>query len=79
MKTKAKLLGERLGGNWVYDGHSDWWCDDGKRHVGRRSAGVGEWDNPLGPAQYWLYGDGTPRRAERYFYKENSVSDLLLR
>jgi hypothetical protein len=62
----AKNLAKHLGGKWTYDGRASWWCDDEKRSVSRCSAGVDEFENPLGPAEFWLYGDGTPRRAEGY-------------
>ena len=62
----ARRLARSLGGKWEYR-DIGWFCDDGKRTVMRCSAGVDEFDNDLGPAQYWLYGDGTPRRAEQYF------------
>lgn len=64
--SKAKNLAHHLGGKWKYDGVCGWHCDDGVRHVYRCSAGVDEWDNPLGPPEYWLYGQGTPKRAEEY-------------
>jgi hypothetical protein len=62
----AKSLSKHLGGTWKYDGLASWWCDDDKRHVSRCSAGVDDWDNELGPAQYWLYGIEVPERAEKY-------------
>lgn len=70
----AKQLGKTLGGKWTYN-HScfGWCCDDGQRHVYRVSAGVDEFDNPVGPPQYWLYGDGKPRRAERYIARDVSL------
>jgi hypothetical protein len=61
-KSKVKIFAKVLGGVWKYDGICMWWCDDGKRSVARYSAGVDEWDNELGPPQYWLYGDGIPKR-----------------
>ena len=54
VKSKTKLLEKFLGGKWTYDGHCSWNCDNGS-HVSRCSAGVDEWDNELGPAQYYLY------------------------
>ena len=62
----ARRLSKSLGGGWRYDGRASWWCNDGKRHVSRCSAGVDEHDNEVGPAQYWLYDDGVPVRAEGY-------------
>lgn len=63
MKSKAKQLSEMLGGNWVYDGMSSWWCDDGDRHVSRVHTGgfdiVGE---PMPGSGYFLYGNGAPER-----------------
>jgi len=65
MRSKAANLDKTLGGKWKYDGVTTWYCDDGLRRVSRCSAGVDEFDNELGPAQYWLYEEGkTPRRAE---------------
>jgi hypothetical protein len=68
-----------LGGKWKYDGTCSWWCQDG-RHVTRCSAGVDEWDNPLGPAEYWLYhpkGSGNPpERAEKYICNQRD-NELL--
>jgi hypothetical protein len=77
MTTIAKRLSKHLGGKWAYDNLSTWWCDDNKRSVSRCSAGVDEFDNDLGPAQYWLYGDGNPRRAEQYMFKRPSLLTLL--
>jgi hypothetical protein len=62
----AKHLAKNLGGKWTYDQMCSWRCDDGERRVSRYSAGVDEFDNEVGPPQYWLYGDGAPRRAEPY-------------
>lgn len=69
MPSIAKRLSKSLGGKWVYSGPCYWECDDNKRRVVKCSAGVDEFDNPLGPGEYWLYGDGPPRRAEQYFVK----------
>jgi hypothetical protein len=65
----AKILGKRLGGLWTYDGRGAWHCDDGTRWIGRMCAGVDEFDRVVGPPQLWLYGDGTPRRAEEYLVR----------
>jgi hypothetical protein len=73
MKTYTKLLNEQLGGTWKYDGVGSWRCDDNKRHVSRVSAGVDEWDNSVGPAQKWLYGDGIPQ-PEHEFMKQSFVT-----
>lgn len=64
----AKRLAKILGGTWTYDGMGTWWCDDQLRRVARVSGGVDELDNERGPPQYWLYGDGAPRRAEQYVF-----------
>lgn len=76
--SMTKLLEATLGGTWKYDGCSDWWCDDEKRNVGRRSMDTMEdFDDPLCPPQYWLYGDGTPKlitwSAERLGLPESCV------
>lgn len=68
----SKRLGRLLGGKWEYR-YFSWHCDDGKRTVSRCSAGVDEFDNDLGPAQYWLYGDGAPKRAERWVMREHAA------
>ena len=57
----AKQLAKVFGGKWTYYPYG-WECDDGVRHVARVSAGVDEFDNDVGPAQYWMYGAGTPVR-----------------
>lgn len=59
--TFAKALTKTYGGKWAYSGPGYWLCSDGKRSVVKRSAGVDEWDEEVGPPQYWLYGDGTPK------------------
>ena len=69
-KSKVKLLEKALGGKWTYDGHCSWNCDDG-RHVSRCSAGVDEWDNELGPAQYYLY---TGETTKRIFWKHDGLT-----
>ena len=74
MTSKAKTLGKRLGGKWKYGYPCYWHCDDGIRYIARCSAGVDEQDNEVGTPQYWLYGDGTPRRAEKYFQTELNMS-----
>lgn len=66
MASRAKQLGKALGGKWTYDGRCSWWCDDKKRHVVRTSLGVDQFDDPLPGCAYYLYGDGSPRRAEAY-------------
>jgi hypothetical protein len=66
--SKVKLLEKCLGGKWAYDGHCSWNSDDGK-HVSRCSAGVDEWDNELGPAQYFLY-DGKVTRQLFWNHRE---------
>lgn len=75
--SKAQRLSKALGGTWSYDGMCGWWCDDDKRHVLRVSAGVDEFDNPLGPPQYWLYGDGIPRRTEEILFPPRAVIRLM--
>ena len=60
--TIQKWLGKRFGGTWKYDGGFSWWCDDEQRHVSRCSAGVDEFDNELGPAQYYLYTTNSSHR-----------------
>jgi|GEM_PF-4328808 len=67
MLSKSKMLEKRLGGKWTYiPTLAGWSCDDG-RVVRRCSAGVDEFDNPVGPPQYWLYEEGkAPRRAEEF-------------
>jgi len=60
----AKFLGRTYGGKWKYAYPCYWHCDDGIRYVARVSAGVDEFDNPVGPPQMWLYGDGVPERAK---------------
>ncbi len=60
-RSKVKILEKCLGGKWTYDGFCSWYSDDGK-HVSRCSAGVDEWDNEIGPAQYFLYDGETSRR-----------------
>ncbi len=61
-KSKSHRLHQLFGGKWIYDYRCSWWCDDDKRHVSRCSAGVDEFDNEIGPPEYWLYGDGEPKR-----------------
>lgn len=48
-------------------GYGSWWCDDKKRHVSRCSSGVDEFDNPLGPPQYYLYCKDKPGAVRVYF------------
>jgi hypothetical protein len=69
----ARNLSRTLGGIWTWDGRGSWWCDDATRHVSRCSAGVDEFDNEVGLPQYWLYGDGTPRRAEGYVFAKSKL------
>ena len=78
MRSKASRLAKALGGEWTYDGRASWWCNDGKRHVSRCSAGVDEYDNEVGPAQYWLYEKGkTPKRVESFLLGVATGMDLL--
>lgn len=56
--NKSQFLNKHFGGKWTYDQWVSWECDDGKRTVIRCSAGVDEFDNPLGPARYWMYENG---------------------
>lgn len=58
----SKSLAKEYGGKWTYDNYTTWWCDDGIRHMSRVSADFDEWGNQVGHAQYYLYGDGTPRK-----------------
>jgi len=77
MASVAKNLGATLGGIWKYDGICTWYCDDKKRRISRCSAGVDEFDNEVGPAQYWLYEDGkTPKRAEEFMRQPLSTFRL---
>lgn len=63
MKSKAKLLGEKHGGKWTYDGVSSWWCDDGKRHVSRVHTGGFDVNGEAMPGSgYFMYGEGAPKR-----------------
>ena len=55
--SKAKRLAHAFGGKWTYNGSGSWNCDDDKRVVVRCCAGVDEFDNEVGPPQYWLYED----------------------
>ena len=65
----VKNLAKHLGGKWTYDGVATWWCDDDKRSVARCGQLIDpEWSDDT-RREYWLYGDGTPRRAERYLTK----------
>lgn len=73
MTSKAALLGKNLGGYWTYFAPCYWHCSDGIRTVVRCSAGVDEYDEPLGPPQYWLYGEGQARRAEQYIQKKPTI------
>lgn len=66
----AKRLSETLGGDWKYDGRGQWWCNDEIRHVARCCSGINDTGDPIG-REYWLYGDGIPERAEKYFNMEN--------
>lgn len=66
MNSKSKNLSHHLGGNWVYDGRSSWWCDDKIRHVSRCCPGIDEFDNVTDPPEYWLYGNKIPQRAELF-------------
>lgn len=63
----AKRLGKSLGGRWTYDGMVTWWCDDDKRSVSRCGQLIDPEFSDETRREYWLYGDGTPRRAEQYF------------
>ncbi len=64
--SKSKFLAKRFGGTWKYDGICTWNCDDG-RYVARCSPGVDQWDNPLGPPEYWM-NDGK-QLIQVYFYE----------
>ena len=59
----CKFLAKVYGGKWRYGAPCYWVCDDGKRYVAKVSAGVDEWDDPIGPPTKWLYGDGDPKKA----------------
>lgn len=74
--SKAARLAKALGGKWTYHWPCHWYCDDGQRSVTKVSAGVDEFDNPIGPGQYWLYGDGEPRRAEQYITNKKRLFTL---
>lgn len=55
IKNVRKTLEEKYGGKWTkIPGYCMWECDDG-RQVWRVSAGVDEFDNPLGPGRLCLY------------------------
>lgn len=60
-RSKSEIFANAFGGNWKYNGICSWYCDDNVRHISRCSAGVDEYDNPVGQPQYWLYGDGAPK------------------
>lgn len=80
MQSITKNLERTLGGKWHYEPASyAWWCDDIKRYVARVSAGVDEFDNKVGPAEYWLYEVGKPpKRAERYVRKNIPLPEDFL-
>lgn len=63
--SATKRLAKMLGGTWTYVRPGSWHCDDGRRHVARCAQSGSDEDNP-GTAEFWLYGDGVPRRAEEY-------------
>lgn len=59
-RSIVKQLATLLGGMWAYRDYS-WHCTDGLRWVAR----VGRFDEfecRCGPSEYWLYGDGAPRK-----------------
>lgn len=62
-----KQLAKSLGGKWKYDGMASWWCDDQVRSVSRCGHLINPEYSDETAREYWLYGDGTPRRAEQYF------------
>jgi hypothetical protein len=70
MTSTCKHLEKTLGGKWKYGNPGCWYCDDQIRMIVRCSAGTDEFDNQVGTPQYWLYGDGSPRRAEKYIYQK---------
>lgn len=70
-KTVEQLLSESLGGTWKYNGRDTWNCSDG-RYVSKCAASVFgyEWEEDKYILQYWLHGDGKPKRAEPYMGKD---------
>lgn len=79
MSSKRSNLARNLGGKWKYDGIATWWCDDNIRHVSRCSAGVDEYDNEVGPVQYWLYDRRkSPERAERFLLDKRCFLSLII-
>ena len=81
--SKIDNIRKSLGGVWEYDKVCGWHCTDG-RSIYRCSAGVDQFDNPIGPPQYWLYypkGCGlNPVRAEKYMCNQEDtiLLELLL-
>ncbi len=73
MISRCKHLEKTLGGKWKYGNPGYWHCDDG-RSISRCSAGTDEFDNQVGSPQYWLYGDGIPRRAEQYIHQKEIIA-----
>ena len=77
--SAAAGLGKALGGRWTYDGVTTWRCDDGVRSVARclpSGCFYEGHDGECGHApEYWLYGDGTPRRAEGWMRGETGKED----
>jgi hypothetical protein len=72
----TKQLNKTLGGKWTYDGRATWWCDDNKRSVSRCGQLIDpEWSEDT-RREYWLYGNGTPVRAEQYMRKNVTCSWL---
>lgn len=54
--TKAQYLEHLFGGIWKYDGRASWWCDDGKRWVGRfSSCTCDDWCRHS--PRYFMYSD----------------------
>ncbi len=62
-QSKSVILAKIYGGKWEYDGVNTWWCDDKKRYVCRCAPPIiDDFDEKIGPPQYWLYGGGYPER-----------------
>lgn len=56
----CKQLSREFGGKWKYK-VGTWWCDDNKRNVMRVAGCLCDGDCGH-PSQYYLYGDGIPKR-----------------
>ena len=87
--TLTDRLNARLGGHWTRGRVDIWKCDDGKRWIARTIALIPNGTPDSMRTQWWLYGDGPPRRAERYVgrglgepppdYDELEVHDIASR